>query len=96
MSPNAVLGGVALMTFGVIILSGINILKNCEMGNRETTIVGISLAVGIGFSAVADSLAAFPFWVTSMLSGLPGTAITAILLSVLIPAEKKAKDTVSE
>ena len=31
-----------------------------------------------------------------MLSGLPGTAITAILLSVLIPAEKKAKDTVSE
>lgn len=67
------LGGVALMTFGVIILSGINILKNCEMGNRETTIVGISLAVGIGFSAVADSLAAFPFWVTSMLSGLPGT-----------------------
>lgn len=94
--PNAVLGGVALMTFGVIILSGINILKNCEMGNRETTIVGISLAVGIGFSAVADSLAAFPFWVTSMLSGLPGTAITAILLSVLIPAEKKAKDTVSE
>ncbi|WP_308752774.1 solute carrier family 23 protein [uncultured Anaerotruncus sp.] len=94
--PNAVLGGVALMTFGVIILSGINILKNCEMGNRETTIVGISLAVGIGFSAVADSLAAFPFWVTSMLSGLPGTAITAILLSILIPAEKKAKDTVSE
>lgn len=58
--------------------------------------MGISLAVGIGFSAVADSLAAFPFWVTSMLSGLPGTAITAILLSVLIPAEKKAKDTVSE
>ena len=46
--------------------------------------MGASLAVGIGFSMVPDALAAFPFWASALLSGVPGTAITAIVLNLIL------------
>ena len=57
---------------------------------RTTTIVAISLAVGVGFSAAPDALAALPFWASSLLSGVPGTAITAVL-SLILPEKKEEK-----
>jgi len=86
--PYPILGGVALTAFGTILVSGMNVIRNSELTNRETTIVGVSLAVGIGFSMVPDSLAAFPFWASSLLSGVPGTALTAIVLSLLLKENK--------
>lgn len=56
-------------------------------------IVGVSLAVGIGFSMVPYSLAAFPFWASSLLSGVLGTALTAIILSLLLKEDKMDDDT---
>ena len=70
-----------------------NVIKGSELDARTTTIVGISLAVGVGFSMVADALSAFPFWVSSILSGVPGTAITAVVLSLLL-REKKMEESV--
>ncbi len=90
--PYPILGGVALTAFGTILVSGMNVIRNSELTSRETTIVGVSLAVGIGFSMVPDSLAAFPFWASSLLSGVPGTALTAIVLSLLLK-ENKTDDT---
>ena len=86
--PYPILGGVALSAFGTILVSGMNVIRNSELTNRETTIVGVALAVGIGFSMVPDSLVAFPFWASSLLSGVPGTALTAIVLSLLLKEEK--------
>lgn len=37
---------------------------------------------------VPDSLSAFPFWASSLLSGVPGTALTAIVLSLLLKENK--------
>lgn len=91
--PEPVLGGVALTAFGTILVSGMNVIKGSELDARTTTIVGISLAVGVGFSMVADALSAFPFWVSSILSGVPGTAITAVVLSLLL-REKKMEESV--
>ena len=31
-----------------------------------------------------DALAAFPFWASALLSGVPGTAITAIVLNLIL------------
>ena len=82
--PSAVLGGVALSAFGTILVSGMNVIKSDKLTPRITTIVGVSLAVGIGFSVAADALSAFPFWVSTLMSGVPGTAITAIVLSLIL------------
>ena len=61
-----------------------NVIKSDKLTPRITTIVGVSLAVGIGFSVAADALSAFPFWVSTLMSGVPGTAITAIVLSLIL------------
>lgn len=66
--PEPVLGGVALSAFGTILVSGMNVIRSSRLTPRTTTIVGVSLAVGVGFSMVADALAAFPFWASTMLS----------------------------
>ena len=58
---------------------------------RSAGIVAISLAVGVGFSAAPDALAALPFWASSLLSGVPGTAITAVVLSLILPEKKEEK-----
>ena len=70
-----------------------NVIRNSELTSRETTIVGVSLAVGIGFSMVPYSLAVFPFWASSLLSGVPGTALTAIILSLLLKEDKMDDNT---
>lgn len=87
--PAPVLGGIALTAFGTILVSGMNVIKGGGLNARTTTIVGVSLAVGVGFSMVPGALSAFPFWASTMLSGVPGTAITAIVLSLLMPEKKK-------
>ena len=90
--PSAVLGGVALSAFGTILVSGMNVIHNGgPLTARTTTIVAISLAVGVGFSAASDALAALPFWASSLLSGVPGTAITAVVLSLILPEKKEEK-----
>ena len=91
--PYSILGGVALTAFETILVSGMNVIRNSELTSRETTIVGFSLAVGIGFSMVPYSLAVFPFWASSLLSGVPGTALTAIIFSLLLKEDKMDDDT---
>ena len=91
--PYPILGGVALTAFGTILVSGMNVIRNSELTSRETTIVGVSLAVGIGFSMVPYSIAVFPFWASSLLSGVPGTALTAIILSLLLKEDKMDDNT---
>ena len=39
----------------------------------------------------ANALAAFPFWVSTILSGVPGTAITAVVLSLILREDKEEK-----
>lgn len=82
--PSAVIGGVALSAFGTILVSGMNVIKGSQLTPRVTTIVGTSLAVGVGFSVASDALASLPFWAATLLSGVPGTAITAIVLSLIL------------
>lgn len=89
--PEPVLGGVALTAFGAILVSGMTVIMSSKLTPRTTTIVGASLAVGIGFSMTANALAAFPFWVSTILSGVPGTAITAVVLSLILREDKEEK-----
>ena len=81
---NATPGSVALTAFGSLPVSGMNVIRESKPDARKATIVGASLAVGIGFSMVPDALAAFPFWASALLSGVPGTAITAIVLNLIL------------
>lgn len=73
-----------LTAFGNLTVSGMNVIRESKPDARKATIVCASLAIGIGFSMVPDALAAFPFWASALLSGVPGTAITAIVLNLIL------------
>lgn len=88
--PQPVFGGAILMTFGVILVNGIGIITNTKLTPRSTLVVAISLAVGIGFNNAPAALSAFPFWVSTLLSGVPGTALVGIILNLVLPKEKTA------
>lgn len=89
--PSAVIGGVALSAFGTIVVSGMNVIKSQGLTPRTTTIVGISIAVGVGFSVTGGALAMLPSWAATLLSGVPGTAITAMVLSIILRDKDSAK-----
>ena len=89
--PNPVFGGAVLMLFGSILVNGMKIIMDSEQTSRTQTILAVSLAVGIGFNSVAGALDQFPFWVSTMLCGVPGTAFVAVILNVLLPGRNLKK-----
>ena len=89
--PNPVFGGAILMMFGTILCSGMKIIMESELTDRTQTILAVALAVGIGFNSVPDALSQFPFWVSTLLCGVPGTAFVAVILNILLPGRNLKK-----
>lgn len=90
--PNPVFGGAILMMFGTILCSGMKIIMESDLTDRTQTILAVSLAVGIGFNSVSGALAAFPFWVSTLLCGVPGTAVFGVLLNLVLPGRNLKKE----
>lgn len=93
--PTPVFGGAVLMMFGVILVSGVKIIGECKPDARMSSILAVSLAVGLGFNAVPESLAQFPLAVSMLLCGVPGTALTGVIMNLLLPG-RPAPDAVDE
>ena len=91
--PNPVFGGAILMMFGTILCSDMKIIMESELTvtDRTQTILAVALAVGIGFNSVPDALSQFPFWVSTLLCGVPGTAFVAVILNILLPGRNLKK-----
>ena len=53
--------------------------------------MAVALAVGIGFNSVPGALEQFPFWVSTLLCGVPGTAFVAVILNILLPGRNLKK-----
>ena len=83
--PVPVVGAASLVTSGMIATSGIRILIDSKPNEDELFIVAISIAIGIGFNYSAGALDNFPFFVSSIIKGVPGASVSAILLSLLLP-----------
>lgn len=88
--PTPVFGGAVLMMFGVILVSGVKIIISCKPNARMQTILAVSLAIGLGFNAVPQALDMFPLAVSMLLCGVPGTALSAVLLNLVLPGRLSA------
>ena len=88
--PTPVFGGAVIMMFGVILVSGIKIIGNSKPDDRMQMIVAVSLAIGLGFNAVPTALGQLPLAVSMLLCGIPGTAISAVILNLVIPGRRKS------
>ena len=89
--PQCVLGGATISVFASIAMTGIKLIFQQEMNFRNTSIVGLSVALGMGITQASASLASFPEWVTTVFGSSPVVVATmmAILLNVILPREEK-------
>lgn len=89
--PYAVLGGATVSVFASIAMTGIKLVMTEDMNYRNTSIVGLAAALGMGVSQASASLASFPDWVTTIFGKSPVViaTIVAILLNVTLPRDKK-------
>lgn len=85
--PSCVLGGATVSVFASIAMTGIKLIIQEELNYRNTSIVGLSVALGMGVTQVADCFVRFPDWVTTIFGKSPTVVatITAILLNQLLP-----------
>ena len=85
--PDAVLGGGALILFAMIFSSGARIVaQNVTLDHRNSTILAMSMALGLGVAFRPEVLQQFPTEVQTFFgSALVTGGFTALLLNVLIP-----------
>lgn len=87
--PPAVLGGLAMLMFGLVAVAGIRLLITTGLGQREGVIVALSLGMGIGLPTQPAILEGLPSWLHALLeSGISAGGLTALTLSVLWPGPK--------
>lgn len=91
--PQCVLGGATISVFASIAMTGIKLVMTEEMNYRNTSIVGLSVALGMGVTQAANSLAAFPDWATTIFGKSPVVVATcvAILLNLTLPRDQAQK-----
>ena len=91
--PQSVIGGATVSVFAMITMTGVSMITSEKFDMRARTVVGLSVAMGVGISQVSGCLAGFPQWVTMVFGSSPVvvTAIMAIFLNLILPKTDSAK-----
>jgi xanthine permease XanP len=93
--PPPVLGGLALMMFGLVAVAGVRLLLTAGLGQREGVIVALSLGVGLGLPTQPALLASLPGWLHGLLeSGISSGGLTALVLTLAWPVKAETEQTV--
>lgn len=89
--PQCVLGGATVSVFASIAMTGMKLVASSEMNYRNSSIVGLSAALGMGISQASAALSTFPEWVTVIFGKSPVVIATlvAVLLNVILPNKPK-------
>lgn len=85
--PDAVLGGGALILFAMIFSSGARLVtQNVTLNQRNSTILALSMALGLGVAFRPEVLQQFPSEVQTLFgSALVAGGISALVLNIVIP-----------
>lgn len=88
--PQCVLGGATISVFASIAMTGIKLITSQKMTFRNTSIVGLAVALGVGVTQASASLAMFPGWVTTVFGKSPVViaTIVAVFLNIVLPKDK--------
>ncbi|SEO82202.1 uracil-xanthine permease family protein [Aquisalimonas asiatica] len=87
--PEPVLGGAAVVMFGMIASAGLKILQRCELDQRNLLIIAVAIGLGVGLPATEEIADTLPGQVGVLLkSGLVPAAIAALFLDAVLPRAK--------
>ncbi len=89
--PQCVLGGATITVFSTIAMTGMKLIASQDLTARNTTIVGLSAALGVGISQASASLSQFPDSFTMIFGKSPVVIATimAVLLNLILPKDGK-------
>jgi NCS2 family nucleobase:cation symporter-2 len=87
--PYCVLGGATISVFASIAMTGMNLIAKEKLTFRNSSIVGLSVAIGMGVTQVPAALALLPDWVTTIFGKSPVVLATifAIGLNIFLPGK---------
>ena len=91
--PQCVLGGATVSVFASIAMTGMKLVASAEMDYRNSSIVGLAAAIGVGVSQASTALASFPDWVTTIFGKSPVVLATliAVVLNIILPKSRDEK-----
>ena len=74
-------------------MTGMKLVASAEMDYRNSSIVGLAAALGMGVSQATAALATFPEWVTTIFGKSPVVLATiiAVLLNIILPKSRDEK-----
>ncbi len=89
--PYCVLGGATISVFASIAMTGMKLITSQNMTYRNTSIVGLAAALGMGITQASESLANFPDWFIMIFGKSPVVVATliAVLLNIILPKENE-------
>ena len=90
--PQCVIGGATLSVFAQIAMTGVRLFTKDGMTARKTTVVGMSVALGVGITQVSGCLQGpgIPAWINTVFgsSSVVVATIMAIILNLTLPPEE--------
>ena len=96
--PGAVIGGVLLILFGSIVVSGMRMIANCGFTAKNILIVSVSLGVGYGITLIPSFVSAtyeneFLNYLMLVISNpIANTFLIALPLSLLLPKRMESEE----
>ena len=88
--PSCVLGGISIIAFGSILISGIKMTYEAGLDERNTLIASVSLTLGIGTTLVEAAYSLMPKIIYDIFAGNPiaGVFVWAFILEIILPKKK--------
>ena len=90
--PDSVIGGAAIIMFGLIAGAGIKLISKSEMSQRNVLILALSLSFGIGLYAFPEFVAHVPDFGIKLglllTTGLIPAGLLAFILNATLPKKK--------
>lgn len=93
--PKAVIGGATISVFAQITMGGMKLITSDEMSVRNTTIVGLGIALGMGITQIPkEAVAQFPDWFNMIFTSSPVILATIVVffLNLILPKKSLAEE----
>lgn len=92
--PSPVIGGVFVIVCGIISISGLKVIKEVELGEKEMYVLAIPMILTIALTLIPEEfIQTLPSFLQYLFSSSVATAsVAAILLNSILPAERKEVD----
>ena len=92
--PSCVLGGATVSVFAMIAMTGIKLITKEKLTARNTSVVGLAVALGIGVIQANGCLALFPDWARTIFgeSAVVIATITAVTLNLILPETEEERE----